>query len=284
MRRLVIVAAVLSILGGRGHGQAVPKSQGRTPPRPAVQAPPATTPDAEFERKLAEERRNDAARDAAEDKGRADDLKHIRKKGGEAAKVYEANRERVESTYWQLKADFDEMRGRYAAIGQVRSLHAFLVELRKLGEKVLSDEEAFKKDFEAFQAASTYAIVRFEKVAESFRKLAARAEFSETKGTYEKAAGWYDARAKVAKAKAKSNSSVLTDYPTEHRRLAEFVESLRQLELTTAEDMTALQGRTESSKDLAVFEEFYARLGDALQENTNKLLGELKDLEKGGRR
>ena len=251
MPRLLITMTLLGTVG------AVATKQG---PRP--DAAKAEEPEPEWARREREERLRFP--------------QDVEARTARASEHYEASREKVRTAYQQVIEDFEEARDRGgldAALresARVRSLHAFLLELRKLGEKVIADEATFKAAFEQFQGAGAAAAFNYRDSAELFRRHAARAEFPETKGTYQKAADWYEARAKRAKLEA--SLKFPTDYETEQRRLKEFVESLRVLEETVRRDPASFREPPKGLDDLVAFESYYRKLGEVLQKNTNQIL------------
>jgi hypothetical protein len=151
MRRLLSTA----VLFGLGIvGAAV---QERVHPPPAQ----AEEPEPESER-VAREERLHSPQDVEENTAKAS----VR---------YEATREGAEVAYRRLVEDFEGARNRgdldsrLRETARVRSLHAFLVELRKLGEKVLADEATFKAAFDEFQGAGATALTHYRDSAERSR-------------------------------------------------------------------------------------------------------------------
>jgi hypothetical protein len=176
-----------------------------------------------------------------------------------------------------MVADFVAMKA-HAARGdavRIRSLHAFLTELRRLGEAVIDDSKTLKEMVETHMDHSRQAVGHFERASSFFRELAGKAEFPETKEQFEAMAEWYATRAKVAKHTA--TKPMLTNYDTERRRLVEFVKSVRVLERTVEHDPSLLQKAPEGLKNLTFFEKYYQNLGKALRAHAKEMTDALKE-------
>jgi hypothetical protein len=202
----------------------------------------------------------------------------VEEQTAKASEEYETAREKAEAACRDVMEDFEEARIRGGLIGvretaKVRSLTAFLASLRELGEKVMADEATFKAAFDQFHWASAAVAMHYRDSAELFRRHAAKAEFEETKATYQKAADWYEARAKQAKHEA--SLKYPTDFESEQRRLKEFVASVGVLEETVKRDPASFREQPKGLEDLVAFEAYYRKLGEVLQKNTSQILERL---------
>jgi hypothetical protein len=188
----------------------------------------------------------------------------------------ETARENLETAYRRVLEDFKEAKDRSnldAGLRETRrvtSLYAYLVQVRKHGERVIADEATLKAAFDQLQKASADAVIHFEDSAAIFRRHVEKAKFAETKATYQKFVDWYDARAKQAKHEAKLDP--MLDYDTEHEKLAEFVDSLRILEETVKRDPASFRERPKGYEDLIAFEAHYRNLGEVIAKNTAEIL------------
>jgi hypothetical protein len=276
MRRLILVAVVLSTFSIDVRGQSVP------PPVP----PPGGARTVEEERAEAERwarwREDDAKLraklDAEEARRRANDPEVIRKAAGDASKRYEASLEALRASHERVKEMRRELRkregnrGRYSESAKVEAIHAFIVELRKLGERVLDDEETLKANFDQFTRISGGAASQFEKAQYLFLRLSNEAEFPQTKKNYLKASEWYASRASDARMGAKA--AFPSDYKTEHRRLKEQLKCLRDLEATINVD-PYLFLESKGLQELAAFEDYFVRVGEVFDASTNQILEDM---------
>jgi hypothetical protein len=110
----------------------------------------------------------------------------------ELSQDYEFALRRLRTAVHRLRRDYDEVQGLGRVERNVAALEVFV------NERVLSDEETLKLEFESLRNLAREGAIKFEVAAAHFARLGRQAELPEARSLYDKAAEWYRARARRA--------------------------------------------------------------------------------------